>query len=64
MDEETVKELFDTDLVRLWRTDEEGNAVEPPVDIEIPVLEVNVVGDGQDWAIIGCNGVVERGGCR
>ncbi len=62
MDEETVMELFDVELVRLWQTDEEGNSYELPVYLDLPVLEVNVHGDGQAWEIIGCNGVVERGG--
>lgn len=26
--EDQVKELFDVELVRLWRTDEDGNAIE------------------------------------
>ena len=26
--EDQVKELFDVDLVRLWKTDDDGNAIE------------------------------------
>ena len=46
--EDQIKELFDVELVRLWRTDEDGNAIEEEdVEIEIPEIEVRVFGDGQ-----------------
>ncbi len=62
MTEEMVQELFDVELVRLWQTDDEGNSYELPVYLEIPTIEVNICGDGQDWWVEGCNGIVERGG--
>ena len=57
--EDQVKELFDVDLVRLWKTDDDGNAIEEEVEIETPEIEVSVFGDGQCYWIEGCNGIVE-----
>ena len=45
--EEQVAELFDVELVRCWQLDEEGNAEEEEVSIEVPVIEVNIYGDSQ-----------------
>ena len=47
MSEDEIRELFDVDLVRLWKTDKEGNAIEKKVEIEVPVIEVNIYGDSQ-----------------
>ena len=41
MSEEMVREIFDVELVRCWALDEEGNAEEPEVEIEVPVIEVD-----------------------
>ena len=64
MNEEMIKEIFDVELVRLWRTDEEGNAIEKEVEIEVPEIEVNIFGDAQDWWVEGASGIVETGSCR
>ncbi len=40
--EDQIAELFDTDLVRCWTLDEEGNAEEPEVEIILPEIEVDV----------------------
>jgi len=45
--EDQVKELFDVELVRLWSVDDEGNAIEEEVEIEVPEVEVVIYGDSQ-----------------
>lgn len=45
--EEEIKALFDTDLVRCWNLDGEGNAIEEEVEIEEPEIEVSILGDSQ-----------------
>ena len=47
MSEDFVNEIFDVDLVRLWVVDEDGNANEAEIEIEIPNIEVNIFGDAQ-----------------
>lgn len=62
MGEDQIAELFDVELVRCWKLDSAGNAIEKKVEIELPEIEVNIHGDGQSYTIEGCNGIVETGG--
>ena len=39
--DDQISELFDTDLVRLWDLDKEGNAIEKEVEIELPEIDVD-----------------------
>jgi len=47
MNEDFVREIFDVELVRLWKTDDEGNAIEQEVEIEEPEIECTICGDAQ-----------------
>jgi hypothetical protein len=47
MSEEMVREIFDVELVRCWKLDDEGNAEEEEMVVEVPVIEVNIYGDSQ-----------------
>ena len=59
MRDDQISELFDTDLVRCWNLDEDGNAIEEDVVLAIPEIDVDY-GDCYGMSMPFC-GIPENG---